>query len=156
MDGDGPWLPCQVILTSKQTDSKTWLVCVTHPLPPDVAAAVAVPFVLWDPTSVVAARSFNVSFTFPYIPAIFSITGCASGASVDEQGRQIATGGCPTRGGPILTLTGRNFFQPMVVLIGGSSIPVAFVNANHTIVTVSLPPGTGVVSVQVFQVFSHV
>lgn len=127
---------------------RTRFVCTVRTITSNVVSCLTSPsaygpgnaFTVWIGPSTAAAVSFTGTDVLNYIgseefPVITAVHGC-------PRGRNNATVDCPTQGNIQITLTGSNFFQPVVVYVNGKPCVVPdVIDKSH--VSCTLPAGAG-------------
>jgi hypothetical protein len=139
----------QVLPCALQTYTPTWMICVPGAPNPDLGLALLMPFSLWDTSSLTVARS-PILYSYPAQPALYNISGCGPPGTDDTTGISVMATNCPTVGGLLLTMTGKNIIPPFAVTINGQ-FPCALdaasfalaKSSNYTMFTCTLPQATG-------------
>ncbi len=116
---------------------------------PNVAITSAfenIPFAFWDIASNVVVPARNLRYSYPVVPQMFNVTGCASGNLDDDWPVFVQTVNCPTAGNVNLSISAAYMTLPLTVQIGGVTIttPIDLRGDNISLTLyILLPPGTG-------------
>ena len=131
-------MPCAL-----QQYATTWLICTPLPLTSfNVTASLVMNDLflsLWDPSALVVARSL-VTYSYPIVPVIFSVSGCGPPSNDTSSGvpQFVWTSDCPTLGNVTITLSGQ-FFAPLFSVSVNSKYPCVDPVTLLTTITITDP-----------------